>query len=143
MGPIGIPYSNNDWAFFGQTHVQCQSKSRHDVCKEIYYNRKCYCLTCILLYVCTMYSTYRKIVCMYLCTYAYIQCVNYLVLIRWPWRKGLSNSLSLSSPRLHCLASGLQNTIMGHCFSEVATGFFTFKYNFKKKNLWISSCCID
>ena len=62
----------------------------------------------------------------------YIQCVYYLVLIRWPWRKGLSNSLSLSSPKLYCLASGLQNTIIGHCFFEVATGFFHI-YNFKKK----------
>ena len=88
-----------------------------------------YCLTCILLYICTMYSTYRKIVCMYLCTYAY-----YLVLIRWPWRKGLSNSLSLSSPKLYCLASGLQNTIMGHCFFEVATVFFTFTISRRKKS---------
>ena len=83
-----------------------------------------------------MYSTYRKIVWMYLCTYAYIQCVYYLVLIRWPWRKGLSNSLSLSSPRLHCLASGLQNITMRHSFSEVATVLFHL-HNFTKKNLFL------
>ena len=82
----------------------------------------------------------------YVCIYVHMPIDSvftyYLVLIRWPWRKGLSNSLSLSSPKLYCLASGLQNTILGRCFFEVATVCFSH-LQFQEKNLWISSCCID